>query len=91
MNPVAMRHTVGLTTSYLGSSAMASELLPEFSIAPNGRTQWKSYSNTARISLWRVLMVTRDCVSGCLVVLLAIFFTVRLNVHFSCIETDVNP
>src|SRR6516164_2160899 len=57
---------------------MASQLLPEFSIGPNGTTQWKSYSSTARISLWRGLMVTRDCVSGCLAVLLAIFFIVRL-------------
>jgi len=40
----------------------------------------------AQILLWRVLMVTRDCVSGCSAVLLTIFFTVPLYVRFSPIK-----
>ena len=78
MSPVAMQHTVELTTSYLGWSAMASGLPLEFSIAPNERIPWKSYFSMAQILLWRVLMATCDCVNGCLVVLPTIFFTVRL-------------
>src|SRR6516225_2898270 len=78
LSPVAMQHTVELTTLYLGWSAMASELSLEFSIAPNERTPWKSYFSTAQILLWRVLMATYHFVNGCLVVLLTIFFTVRL-------------
>src|SRR6516165_5505805 len=86
MSPVAMQHTVELTTSYLGWSAMASGLPLEFSIAPNERIPWKNYFSTAQILLWRVLMATCDCVNGCLVVLPTIFFTVRLYARQSFIE-----